>query len=94
MADAFAFTFSSSERLSPRAFLDAGGEDWTTLVEAARHLLAEMATGAVLEIRSLQPSTRLDIPDWCASAGHELCWVPENGIATRYWVRKGTALVE
>lgn len=90
MVDSPAFNLSSIEQAIPRALLDAGDEEWPALVDAAQRLIGEMATGAVLEVRSLAPSTRRDIPAWCRSAGHEVLWRPEDNILTRFWIRKGT----
>lgn len=74
---------------APRAVLDAGGELWAALSAAVERLLDEIASGAMLEIISLEPNIRADVPAWCASAGHEIVRMLEEGNATRFWIRKG-----
>lgn len=74
---------------TPRAVLDAGGEFWATLSAAVGRLIDEMATGAVLEINSLEPSTRSAIEGWCGASGHTLLPMATDDDATRFWIRKG-----
>jgi len=73
---------------TPRAILDAGGEAWTTLSAVIGRLVDEIATDAVLEIVSLEPSLRADLTEWCGASGHEVLGIRENGGATQIWIRK------
>lgn len=73
----------------PRAVLDAGGEVWATLSAAVGRLIDEIASGAVLEIISLEPGTRAAIEGWCGASGHTLLPTDADDAATRFWIRKG-----
>lgn len=55
----------------------------------ARKVLAGMARGAVLAIDTSDPMAVIDMPHFCAEAGHEL--LQQSGIAggTRWFIRRG-----
>lgn len=73
---------------SPRAVLDAGGETWITLRDLIWRRITDLATGEVLQIISLEPSTRADVAEWCRHAGQDLLHMATEGDETRFWIRK------
>lgn len=73
------------------ADLDALGLLCPLPVLKARKRLQALAPGAVLRIRADDPAAVIDVPHFCAEAGHELVAVEEAGEARHYFVRKGAA---
>ncbi len=70
------------------ADLDALGLLCPLPVLKARKRLQGMAAGSVLRIRADDPAAVVDVPHFCAEAGHELVAVEEDGPASHYFVRK------
>lgn len=55
----------------------------------ARKRLTAMLPGAVLRLRATDPASLVDVPHFCAQAGHELVWSRDiDGIKT-YLIRRG-----
>ena len=48
-----------------------------------------MAPGAVLRLQADDPMARIDIPNLCREAGHELLSLDEQDGAQTYLIRKG-----
>ena len=57
------------------------------VLKAARRLRA-MAPGEVLRVRADDPAAVVDIPHFCAEAGHELVASEEDGGEQRYFIRR------
>lgn len=57
------------------------------VLKAAKRLRA-MAPGEVLRVRADDPAAVIDIPHFCAEAGHELVGTEEDGAEQRYFIRR------
>ena len=55
----------------------------------ARKLLIGMAPGAVLCLRASDAMAAVDLPHFCAGAGHDLIGTEVQGAVTRYYIRRG-----
>jgi TusA-related sulfurtransferase len=42
----------------------------------------------MLHVISQDPSTRIDVPQWCYLTGHELLRTQEDGSETLFWIKK------
>lgn len=69
--------------------LDAIGLLCPLPVLKARKRLLNMAPGQVLRVMATDPAAVVDIPHFCAEAGHDLLSAHETGAATAYLIRKG-----
>lgn len=69
--------------------VDARGLICPLPVLRARKVLAGMAPGAVLRIRADDPVAVIDLPHFCAEAGHDLLSVTERDGAQDYLIRRG-----
>lgn len=71
------------------AALDARGLLCPLPVLKARKRLGPLAPGAVLEMLADDPAAIVDVPHFCAEAGHELLSAAaQDGGATLYRIRK------
>lgn len=78
--------------LQPDRVLDGGALDCGSgLVLLIREQMQAVPLGGVLEMRSVEPSVRGDLPAWCRMVGHEFLGelAGGDGGATRYFVRRG-----
>ncbi len=57
----------------------------------ARKRLKSLAPGAVLRLTATDPAAVIDVPHFCAEAGHDLIGTEEAGEAMIYLIRKGGA---
>ena len=55
----------------------------------ARKLLIGMAPGAVLCLWATDAMAAVDLPHFCAEAGHDLIATEVQGAVTRYYIRRG-----
>lgn len=55
----------------------------------ARKRLKSLPVGACLEVWADDPAAIVDVPHFCAEAGHALCDQRENGDYQVYVIRKG-----
>ena len=55
----------------------------------ARKRLIAMAPGRVLRLRATDPMAAIDLPHFCAEAGHEVLDTTETQGATHYLIRRG-----
>ena len=69
--------------------LDATGLLCPLPVLKARKRLGALATGQVLRMRADDPAALVDVPHFCAEAGHALIDQSEDGAAQIYLIRKG-----
>ena len=58
------------------------------VLKARKHLMA-MAPGAVLLMRADDPAAVVDVPHFCAEAGHTLIEHHSEGAELRFFIRKG-----
>lgn len=76
--------------MSPmRQQLDATGLLCPLPVLKARKRLAPLEIGDELEVRADDPAAIIDMPHFCAEAGHELIDVRESDAVQIYVIRKG-----
>ena len=79
--------------LAPDHMLDGGALDCGSgLVLLIREHMMQVPDGGVLEMRSVEPTVRDDLPTWCRMVGHQfLGLLPGNAPRQqRYFVRRGT----
>lgn len=55
----------------------------------ARKRLLSMAPGAVLRIRATDGMAAVDLPHFCAGAGHDYLGAEAAGAATAHFIRRG-----
>lgn len=53
----------------------------------ARKRLLAMAAGSVLCLRATDPMAAMDVPHFCAEAGHTFLGASEHGAVSRYYIR-------
>ena len=69
--------------------LDATGLLCPLPVLKARKRLHPLAPGDELAVRTDDPAAIIDMPHFCAEAGHELVSSETTGAVTRWVIRKG-----
>lgn len=69
--------------------LDATGLLCPLPVLRARKRLLALPLGAVLRVRATDPAAVVDMPHFCAEAGHELVSATHDGDACIYLIRRG-----
>ncbi len=69
--------------------LDATGLLCPLPVLKARKRLQQLASGAVLKIVADDPAAIVDVPHFCAEAGHTLIDQSQDGAQQIYLIRKG-----
>ncbi|NNK77626.1 MAG: sulfurtransferase TusA family protein [Litoreibacter sp.] len=69
--------------------LDALGLLCPLPVLKARKRLSEMESGAILRVLADDPAAIIDVPHFCAEAGHELVTQGETPEGQVYLIRKG-----
>ncbi|MCV2864541.1 sulfurtransferase TusA family protein [Albidovulum sediminicola] len=68
--------------------IDATGLLCPLPVLKARKRLAGMAPGAVLRLVATDPAAVIDVPHFCAEAGHALVATADEGAAQVYLIRR------
>ena len=71
------------------ADLDATGLLCPLPVLKARKRLQALASGQVLRMCATDPAAVIDVPHFCAEAGHDLIAAQDDGAAQVYFIRKG-----
>lgn len=71
--------------------IDARGLRCPLPVLRAQKRLRDMAPGAHLRLLADDPMARIDMPHFCAEAGHELLAAEEYGTELRFLIRRGGA---
>ncbi len=71
------------------AELDATGLFCPEPVMLLHNAVRDIAAGAVLKVVATDPSTRRDIPKFCAFLGHDLLLQQERDGRFIYFIRKG-----
>ena len=69
--------------------LDAIGLICPLPVLRARRVLAAMAPGSLLRLRTTDPAAVVDVPHFCAEAGHELISQATEGTVQVWVIRRG-----
>jgi tRNA 2-thiouridine synthesizing protein A len=69
--------------------LDATGLLCPLPVLKARKRMQELEEGAVLKLLADDPAAVVDVPHFCAEAGHMLVGQSEDGSVQTYLIRKG-----
>ena len=54
----------------------------------ARKRLSSMSSGAILRLIATDPAAVIDVPHFCAEAGHDLISTAEEGSAQVYLIRR------
>lgn len=68
--------------------LDATGLLCPLPVLKARKRLTELTSGQVLRLRATDPAAVIDVPHFCAEAGHQLIGQTEDEEGQHYFIRK------
>lgn len=55
----------------------------------ARKRLKSMSAGEILCLKADDPAAAIDVPHFCAEAGHELVEQNDAGLMQIYFIRKG-----
>ena len=69
--------------------IDASGLLCPLPVLKARKRLKGMVSGQVLRLVSTDPAAVVDVPHFCAEAGHSLVEARDDGSAQVYLIRRG-----
>jgi tRNA 2-thiouridine synthesizing protein A len=70
--------------------IDAAGLLCPLPVLRARKRLLAMRPGTVLRLIATDPAAVVDVPHFCAEAGHEFLGMTEEGRACAYLIRRGS----
>lgn len=71
------------------AEIDASGLLCPLPVLKARKRLQAMAPGTVLKVLATDPVAVVDMPHFCAEAGHEFLQAVTDEAATAFYIRRG-----
>lgn len=74
--------------------LDVIGQKCPLPVLRARKRLLGLAPGALLRVFVSDPVARIDMPHFCAQAGHELVEVRDRGTWIEFLIRRGESVHE
>ena len=77
------------EKLSPNATLDCEAMLCPLPVLKARKRLLQMTEGSTLCVRATDPMAAVDMPHFCAEAGHQLISTTQDGAVQVYLIRRG-----
>lgn len=84
----------NSEQGSGEVLLDVIGQQCPLPVLRARKRLLRLTPGALLRVFASDPVARIDMPHFCAEAGHELIDVRDRGTWIEFLIRRGTDIRE
>jgi tRNA 2-thiouridine synthesizing protein A len=76
------------DHLTADAVLDATGLNCPEPVMMLHQHVRDLAAGGLLKVIATDPSTRRDIPKFCAFLEHELVAQHQEGGTYLYWIRK------
>ena len=79
----------TSNALNREIILDVSGLLCPLPVLRARKALIGMTAGTCLRVRATDPVARIDMPHFCAQAGHELLETVEEGKTLVFLIRRG-----
>lgn len=69
--------------------IDARGLLCPLPVLKARKVLLSLDRGAQVRLRATDPASWVDVPHFCAEAGHELISAEDSGTERTYLIRRG-----
>lgn len=75
--------------MTPDDTIDCEGLLCPLPVLKARKRLLQMAEGTVLCVRATDPMAAIDMPHFCAEAGHSLLETLLDGVVQVYIIRRG-----
>ena len=70
--------------------LDAKGLECPLPLLKAKKIIASLEKGQILEIIGTDEGSKVDLPGWCAHAGHVYLGVREEAGHFRFYIKKGT----
>jgi tRNA 2-thiouridine synthesizing protein A len=74
--------------------LDVIGQQCPLPVLRARKRLLRLAPGALLRVFASDPVARIDMPHFCAEAGHKLLEMRDRGTWIEFLIRRGDNIHE
>ncbi|HEX7776219.1 MAG TPA: sulfurtransferase TusA family protein [Parvibaculum sp.] len=74
---------------TPEIVLDVMGQQCPLPVLRARKRLLNLEPGALLRVFTTDPVSRIDVPHFCAQAGHELVETRDRGGWVEFLIRRG-----
>lgn len=81
---------TAPDDLAPASVLEAGDLDCGSgLILLLRESMAAVSEGAVLEMKSREPTVRDELPPWCDMVGHEYLGELADEGCTRYFIKRG-----
>jgi tRNA 2-thiouridine synthesizing protein A len=78
-----------SPPMTPDETIDCEGLLCPLPVLKARKLLLRMPVDAVLCVRATDPMAAIDLPHFCAEAGHVMISATQRGTVQVYFIRRG-----
>lgn len=75
--------------MTPDQMIDCEGMLCPLPVLKARKRLLRMSEGTVLSVRATDPMAAIDMPHFCADAGHDLFEIGQDGAVQIYLIRRG-----
>lgn len=75
--------------MSPDAIIDCEGLLCPLPVLRARKRLLQMQPGAILAVRATDPMAAIDLPHFCAEAGHTLLTTAQVGVVQVFHIQRG-----
>lgn len=76
-------------RSEPEIILDVMGQKCPLPVLRARKRLLNLEPGELLRVFVTDPVARIDMPHFCAEAGHELIETRDRGTWIEFLIRRG-----
>lgn len=78
----------------PEILLDVMGQQCPLPVLRTRKRLANLAPGRLVRVFVTDPVSRVDMPHFCAEAGHELIETRDRGSWIEFLIRRGSEIRE
>ena len=78
----------------PEVLLDVMGQKCPIPVLRAKKRLERLEAGRLVRIFTTDPVSRIDIPHFCAQAGHELVETRDRGTWVEFLIRRGSDIRE
>lgn len=85
---------SDDRQETAEILLDVIGQQCPLPVLRARKRLLRLDPGALLRVFASDPVARIDMPHFCAEAGHELVEIRDRGTWVEFLIRRGTDIRE
>lgn len=78
-----------SDTIKPDKVLDAKELKCPLPLLKTKKVIEKMGTGQILEVLGTDPGSKIDLPGWCARAGHNYLGVKEERGLLRFYIKKG-----